>query len=181
MRVLTKKFIIPDYVRCQRCPLWQYRRNVVFGRGVVPANLLLIGEAPGTSEDLLGEAFVGPSGRLLNALLKRARELAEIRRLSMFITNVLACRPCDFKGGPNRQPQPEEIMHCTPRLLETISRVSPKRTVLLGQVARKVCSPMALGATVIDHPAYILRLGGEGCPAFIRAARLLSEEMSLCE
>ena len=74
----TYHFIVPSYIDCTRCGLCKIRRKIVFGRGVPPADILFIGEAPGKTEDLLGLAFVGLAGRLLNQAIIKAMQFAAI-------------------------------------------------------------------------------------------------------
>lgn len=51
------------------CGLADTRTNVVFGVGSPTAEVLLVGEAPGASEDQQGEPFVGAAGKLLDDML----------------------------------------------------------------------------------------------------------------
>ena len=53
---------------CRRCALGTTRTNLVFGVGKVPSELMFVGEGPGEQEDLQGEPFVGPAGKLLARL-----------------------------------------------------------------------------------------------------------------
>ena len=171
------RYIVPLYNDCQRCGLCHTRRNIVFGRGKLPADVLFIGEAPGRSEDMLGEAFVGASGRLLNKALEEAQTLATCIPLHprYFIPNVCGCRPCDSQGGDNRQPTGEEAWACWPRLEQTYKDVSPRRVVLLGKVASQFCKKAWPEAAQLVHPAYVLRSGGVGCPTYRSFVRDLAE------
>jgi DNA polymerase len=109
---------------CTSCVLYKYRTQAVPGAGPVPANLMLIGEAPGKNEDLQGKPFVGKAGQLLDYYLS----LAGIKREECYITNVVKCRPPN-----NRKPFPEEIAVCTNLyLFDQIQLVSPKLIVALG-------------------------------------------------
>ena len=54
---------------CRACGLADTRTNVVFGVGSPTAEVLLVGEAPGASEDQQGEPFVGAAGKLLDDML----------------------------------------------------------------------------------------------------------------
>ena len=54
------------------------------------ADWLIVGEAPGENEDLQGEPFVGPAGKLLDNMLKA---LGLDRQHKVYIANVLKCRP----------------------------------------------------------------------------------------
>jgi DNA polymerase len=69
--------------------MYEKGEGFVVGEGPTDAKLLLLGEAPGADEALAGRPFVGGAGRLLNALLAEAG----IRRSSVFVDNVLRCRP----------------------------------------------------------------------------------------
>lgn len=160
---------------CQRCGLHRTRRRVVQMRGAEPADVLMVGEAPGRSEDVTGRPFVGPSGRILDALLRKAHELAGAARTArVAITNVVACRPCDSLQGPNREPTAEEAFACGQRLQEDARRAGARRVVLIGKVAERYCRSQFPGAATIVHPAFILRTGGESSSWFARAARDLS-------
>ena len=75
---------------CTRCPLCETRTNVVFGVGPRNAQILFIGEGPGQQEDLKGEPFVGPAGKLLDDMLS----IIELdRRENCYIANIVKCRP----------------------------------------------------------------------------------------
>ena len=117
-----------EWLECTRCPLHETRTKVVFGEGPRSAELMLIGEAPGKEEDQTGSPFVGESGELLNKLLN----MAGIPRESIFMTNVVGCRP-----PRNRNPQTAEIKACLPRVYETIYSVDPVVIILMGGVAAK--------------------------------------------
>jgi DNA polymerase len=117
---------------CDRCPLHNTRKNVVFGIGNPNAKIMLVGEAPGEDEDATGEPFCGASGQLLRALLDKAR----ISSQEIYITNVLGCRPVDDKGK-NRDPSVLERDACSMRLNETIYIVDPWFIVPVGKIALK--------------------------------------------
>lgn len=74
---------------CTQCPLCQTRHNVVFGVGPEDAEVLFIGEGPGEQEDLKGEPFVGPAGRLLDEMLT----IIDLSRETCYIANIVKCRP----------------------------------------------------------------------------------------
>ena len=93
-------------LNCTRCTLCETRTNVVAGKGNKNAKLMLVGEAPGADEDLLGEPFVGRCGDLLTKMLT---DLG-IHRENVYITNTVKCRPVE--GKKNRPPKKEEIQSC---------------------------------------------------------------------
>jgi uracil-DNA glycosylase family 4 len=113
--------------KCVKCPLHGSRANAVPGEGPVPADLLIIGEAPGGTEDRKGRPFVGPSGMILNRLLA----VAGLTREDAYITSCVKCRP-----PGNRTPHASELDTCQATWLDRqIDLMNPKLVVLLGKVA----------------------------------------------
>ncbi len=110
--------------RCEQCPLHMGRTHTVPGMGPLDAMLMFIGEAPGFHEDQQGVPFVGAAGQFLSELLDKAG----IDRRSVFITNVLKCRP-----PANRDPLPEEVAACKSYLDQQIALVRPQIIVTLGR------------------------------------------------
>ncbi len=96
------------------------------GSGPASAEIMMVGEAPGREEDLIGKPFVGRAGRLLDEAL----EQAGIERQKVFITSVIKCRP-----PQNRKPKKAEIDQCRPYLQAQIEIIQPKIICLLGNTA----------------------------------------------
>ena len=111
---------------CTRCGLSGTRTNAVPGTGPCPAEIMIVGEAPGFNEDLRGLPFVGPAGKLLDTLLAGIG----LRRQDVYITNVLKCRP-----PQNRDPMPNEAEACAPYLNWQLKLVEPKVVIVLGRHA----------------------------------------------
>ena len=111
---------------CRKCPLGETRTKLVFGVGTAPSELMLVGEGPGEQEDLQGEPFVGPAGRLLDDML----EMIGLDRSRIYIANTVKCRP-----PHTRDPQEEEMAACRPWLDEQIALVRPRFIVCLGRIA----------------------------------------------
>ena len=99
------------------------------GSGPPRATLMVIGEAPGRSEDEGGAPFIGRSGRLLVRLIE---EEVGLTRADCFITNVVKCRP-----PANRTPRREEIEACHPWLIEQLAIVRPRVVLALGNTAAR--------------------------------------------
>ena len=150
---------------CTRCGLHRGRTQTVFGVGRHDADLLIIGEAPGSEEDRRGEPFVGRAGQLLNAMLSAIG----LAREDVYIANILKCRPPN-----NRDPKPEEAATCTPFLERQIELLEPRVILALGRIAAQWLlqsdSPIGrlrgrelrfgeqgLPLVVSYHPAYLLR------------------------
>jgi len=114
---------------CVKCPLHKSRTHAVPGEGPIPADIFILGEAPGGKEDRLGRPFVGPSGMILVRLL----ETAGLSREDVYITSCVKCRPPN-----NRTPHTNELDTCQAAWLnEQIDLVDPKIIVLLGKVAMR--------------------------------------------
>lgn len=113
-------------LNCQNCDLWQTRHNVVFGVGNRQADILFVGEGPGEQEDLQGEPFVGPAGKLLDDMLS----IIDIDRTNCYIANIVKCRP-----PHNRDPQQNEQDACIGYLRNQFALIQPKILVCLGRIA----------------------------------------------
>ncbi|MDA0988124.1 MAG: uracil-DNA glycosylase [Chloroflexi bacterium] len=109
---------------CTDCPLSRDRNRTVPGEGPENAEIMLIGEAPGSNEDKEGRPFVGAAGHFLEQLLA----LAKLSRKDVYITNTVKCRPLN-----NRDPLPEEKAACRKYLDRQIEAISPKVVVTLGR------------------------------------------------
>src|SRR5262245_29940694 len=113
---------INKYKDCRACGLWETRRSVVFARGQVPAEVCFVGEAPGISENLLGEPFVGPAGHLLDRIIQQASlwytEVLKRPPPTYCLTNLIMCIPLDEDGVKAAEPSPVEVEACSGRLKE---------------------------------------------------------------
>ncbi len=151
------------------CLLKKTATNTVFSDGNPNAEIMFIGEAPGSNEDLQGIPFCGDSGKLLDNIIKSIN----LDRNSVYITNALFWRPAG-----NRRPTDEEVTICQPFVEKHIALINPKLIVLVGSTAsyalfgdlgpitkqrqkilqysnKYLASPIS--ATVIFHPSYLLR------------------------
>ena len=111
---------------CKRCELFRTRNNVVFGVGPKDAEILFVGEGPGQQEDLKGEPFVGPAGKLLDDMLS----IIGLGRHNCYIANIVKCRP-----PQNRDPLQTEQDACIGWLRMQTRLLRPKIIVCLGRIA----------------------------------------------
>ena len=175
-----------DCAGCRRCELCQTRTELVFGVGREDAEVLFVGEGPGEQEDLKGEPFVGPAGKLLDDMLR----MIDLDRSKIYIANMVKCRP-----PRNRDPLPEEQAARAEWLRRQIGLIDPKIVVCLGRIA-------ALG--LIDpnfritqqhgqwydkdgrrwmatfHPSALLRDPGKRPEAFLDLRALRKEIRAIC-
>ena len=161
---------------CRKCQIGFERRNNVYGEGDPCAALMVIGEGPGETEDLLGRPFVGRAGQLLDKMLNAIG----LAREDVYICNTVKCRPTEPgpRGPKNRAPNPAEMANCRPYLDEQIDIIRPRAILALGAPAAKSFlgkefqitkmrgrwyeGPQGIPLMVTFHPAYVLRqTGGE--------------------
>ena len=118
---------------CVQCPnLVASRKQVVFGVGNETADLMFVGEAPGSDEDTQGEPFVGKAGQLLTKII----QTMGLSRDEVYIANILKCRPdTPNQRSGNRAPTVKEMATCSPWLHRQIDFIQPKVIVALGKVA----------------------------------------------
>ena len=114
---------------CTGCGLCETRHNVVFGVGRRDTDVLFVGEGPGEQEDLQGEPFVGPAGKLLDDMLSI---LDLDRNSNCYIANIVKCRP-----PRNRDPLETEQEACIGYLRNQVALIKPKIIVCLGRIAAK--------------------------------------------
>lgn len=171
---------------CQRCPLAQQRGSICLARGTVPCDVLLVGEAPGASEDALGRPFVGPAGDLLDKIVRRAVDGMALcatcgrmrcrrdgdwtcadghdrtaghggRVVYCAYTNLVACYPREAKMRGDNEPEADEVRACEPRLVEFVNIARPRLIVCVGQLAAQwVDHGDSVAVADIPHPAWIL-------------------------
>jgi uracil-DNA glycosylase len=140
--------------------------NLVPGEGNPTADVVLVGEAPGASEDRTGRPFVGSAGKLLDRLL----EEAGLKREDVFITNVVKARP-----PGNRDPTKAEVEHWMPVLEQQLALVAPRLVVPLG---RHALAHFAPGAKIGEsHGRAISERGRELFPLYHPAAALRSTKL----
>ena len=148
---------------CTKCGLCQTRTNVVFGVGPKDADIMFVGEGPGEQEDLQGEPFVGPAGKLLDDMMS----IIDLDRQNSYIGNIVKCRP-----PRNRDPQESEQDACIDYLRNQVALIRPKVIICLGRIAAKrIIDPDfritrqhgtwvqkgGIWMTAIYHPSALLR------------------------
>lgn len=163
MKEEMMKELNEEIKKCRRCDLHNTRKNVVLGEGNLNAKLMLIAQAPGKNEDAEGRMFIGPSGKILDDLLK----IAELKREEIYMTNLIKCFLPHY-----RRPKEKEIEACHYFLDREIEIVNPEILVPLGYFATryifqkyKVSSPPVYGKLIwtgeikiypLEHPSTLL-------------------------
>jgi uracil-DNA glycosylase family protein len=157
---------------CTACPLYANATQTVFGAGLKKSQAMLVGEQPGDREDLEGEPFVGPAGRVLDEALAEVG----IDRDTVYVTNAVKHFKWEARGKRriHQRPNVMEQNACRPWLEAEIAVVKPELIVALGAVAARslygndvkvmrdrgtvVESDLAPVATVTVHPSSLLRI-----------------------
>ena len=150
---------------CRNCGLCERRQNIVFGEGPTEnCRVVVVGEGPGADEDATGRPFIGKAGMLLTSILQDG---GKIPRESLYITNVVKCRPPD-----NRNPTREEAAACNEFLEAQLLLLHPDIVVTLGNVPTQWLLKTTQGITSLRgqwidwrgiklfpmfHPSYLLR------------------------
>ncbi len=151
---------IRDHVPCGFA-ICEAATNLVPGEGSATAEVVVVGEAPGASEDREGRPFVGRAGRLLDELL----EAAGLDREAVFITNVVKARP-----PGNRDPRADEVAHHLPWLEAQLEVIGPRLLVPLGRHALARFAPDARISA--EHGRVLERDGRTLFPMYHPAAAL---------
>ena len=133
---------------CQKCELWKEAKNVVPGEGPSNSQIMLVGQNPGSEEDISGRPFIGRSGKFLT------KTLAEygINRDQLFVTNIVK-----HVSPKNRKPTAEETKACLPYLVNQIKIIKPKIVVLIGASAREAPREEGIEYIEIIHPSAAMR------------------------
>jgi uracil-DNA glycosylase len=164
---------------CRRCPLYRHATQAVFGAGPQRAGIMFVGEQPGDREDLSGDPFVGPAGRVFDAALAAAG----IARKTVYVTNAVKHFKFRQRGKKRLHQKPDagEIRAC--RFWLDLERrfIRPQAIVAMGATAARSLlgrtvtissqrgNPLQLedGAWlfVTVHPSYLLRIRDRGAAA----------------
>lgn len=149
------------------------RNTMVFSVGNPDARIIFIGEAPGSEEEIQGEPFVGPAGKLLTRII----ETMGLSRDDVYISNILKFRPRidnSDQGVKNRRPSTEEIAASLNFVMDEIEVVEPELIIALGGSAMQGLLGLDEGVNrargkihdlgnhkviVTYHPSYLLRSG----------------------
>ena len=144
--VVDKQFLLENLkkriLEISDCELKKNAKQIVFNDGDHRSQIMIIGEAPGASEDEEGLPFVGRAGQLLDKMLLSIG----LDRSSVYISNIIPWRP-----PGNRQPTPKEIDLCLPFIKRHIQLINPLVLVLVGGTAAK---------SLLDKKEGIMRLRG---------------------
>jgi uracil-DNA glycosylase len=158
-----------DAAECTACELYADATQTFFGSGHPGASMMLIGEQPGDREDIAGEPFVGPAGRVLDRALGRAG----VARSDVYVTNVVKHFRFRREGKVriHRTPGVEHVRACLPWLHAELASVGPQLLVTLGSTAAKALLGTAFRLT--QHRGEILEYANRPLLATIHPSAVL--------
>ncbi len=157
---------------CRRCPLWRDATQTVFSEGPGDADVVFVGEQPGDQEDLAGKPFVGPAGKVFDAIL----DSSGIDRRKVYVTNAVKHFKFEPRGKRriHSKPNAGEVQACRWWLEKELGLLKPKLAVALGATAAQSLLGKTIPVTkmrgevleredglrvfVTAHPSYILRI-----------------------
>ena len=160
---------------CRRCPLWHDATQTVFGEGPQDAEVVFVGEQPGDQEDIAGKPFVGPAGKVFDAVLAEAG----IERGKAYVTNAVKHFKFERRGKRRLHSRPNagEVRACRWWLDKELGFIRPRLAVALGATAALALTGKALPVTKMRgqrvaradgldvfltiHPSFILRIREE--------------------
>ena len=160
---------------CRRCPLWHDATQTVFGEGPQDAEVVFVGEQPGDQEDIAGKPFVGPAGKVFDAVLAEAG----IERDKAYVTNAVKHFKFERRGKRRLHSRPNagEVRACRWWLDKELGFIRPRLAVALGATAALALTGRALPVTKMRgqrvaradgldvfltiHPSFILRIRDE--------------------
>ncbi len=125
---------------CTRCP--QMGKPVVMGLPVV-SEVILIGQAPGDKEPVLGRPFAWTAGKNLFKWFGRLGVDEQTFRERVYMAAVCRCFPGKNPKGGDRVPSEEEIEKCAPWLEREIELLQPKLLIPVGRLAIERFLPAA--------------------------------------
>ena len=108
------------------CSIKENSKKIVLGDGNINSPIMLVGEAPGSEEDRIGQSFLGEVGNLLKKMLNAIN----IKKENIYTTYAVNFRPPE-----DRKPTPVEIKRYSQFLQKHISIIKPKIIILMGSTA----------------------------------------------
>lgn len=157
---------------CRRCPLWRDATQTVFGDGPEKASVVFVGEQPGDQEDIAGKPFVGPAGKVFDAIL----DDAGVDRLKTYVTNAVKHFKFEPRGKRriHSKPNAGEVKACRWWLDKELALIKPDLVVAMGATAALSLLGKAIPVTkmrgevieredglrvfITTHPSFILRI-----------------------
>jgi len=118
---------------CRKCPKMQ--SNPISG-GPVLSRVMLVGQAPGVKEPILGRPFAWTAGKAMFKWFELEAGVAEQEfRSTVYMAAVCRCFPGKNSEGGDRVPSKEEVAHCGAWLRAEIDLLRPRLVIAVGKLA----------------------------------------------
>jgi DNA polymerase len=168
---VTAPDLAAEWAGCTICALAASRSQVVAGEGPMPAELMLVADAPGFHDDRVGHPLAGPTGELLDELLASIG----LARADVYVTTLVKCRP------PGTQsPAADEIAACRDKLERQVGLVRPRVVAALGDWATRALAGGPHGVSQLRGQVRRAEIGGhaiELLPLYHPAAALYNARL----
>jgi uracil-DNA glycosylase len=133
-------------LRCDRCP--RMYKPVVVGRPVA-SRIMLVGQAPGDKEPVMGRPFAWTAGKTLFRWFQDGLGWTEDEaRDRIYFAAVCRCFPGKLPKGGDRVPAPEEIEACSSWMNREFDLL---QTALVIPVGKLAISRFLAPAPLQDH------------------------------
>jgi uracil-DNA glycosylase len=118
---------------CRKCPNMQ--SNPVSG-GPVLSRVMLVGQAPGGKEPVLGRPFAWTAGKAMFKWFEQEIGISETEfRRSVYMAAVCRCFPGKNSQGGDRVPSRQEIVLCGEWLRAEFAILQPELVIAVGKLA----------------------------------------------
>jgi uracil-DNA glycosylase family 4 len=160
-----------EWAGCSVCALSGSRSQVVAGGGPMPAELMLVADAPGFHDDRSGVPLDGPTGELLDDLLGSIG----LARAEVYVTTLVKCRPPGTQSAAAG-----EIAACRDKLERQVALVRPRLVAALGDQATRALAGGPHGVSQLRGQVRRAQIGGHAItllPLYHPAAALYNARL----
>lgn len=159
---------------CDRCQLSKGRKRIVSSWGPIPADVLLVTDAPNRVDEMFGRPLAGPDGKVFNDLLRESSAILGRKEPTLHIVSLILCR--SHTNNVERPATKSEILNCMENIITIKEAVEPKLVVLMGEPA-KTYFGSEFEDPVTIQPCWLIR---KHPGLWINAITILSEGLRRC-
>jgi uracil-DNA glycosylase len=118
---------------CRKCPKMQ---STPVSGGPVLSRVILVGQAPGVKEPVLGRPFAWTAGKAMFKWFEQEIGVTEMEfRQTVYMAAVCRCFPGKNYQGGDRVPSREEVVRCREWLRAEIAILKPGLVIAVGRLA----------------------------------------------
>jgi uracil-DNA glycosylase len=158
----TERLLIQHVKRLRTCGLCPQMHKPVVSGGAVVSKVMLVGQAPGDKEPVMGRPFAWTAGKTLFRWFHEAAEMSEETfRTSIYMAAVCRCFPGKKAAGGDRVPEPDEIANCSSWLKKEVEILRPELVIPVGKLAIEQFMPLQKLDAIIGHKFRVTYAGRE--------------------